>query len=64
MNKTCPDTTATSTMMGNRFIGLPETIMDCRKVLALSAAMEPIASASIRQQHARVTAAWSIGSNT
>jgi hypothetical protein len=57
MNKTCLDMTATSTMMGNRFTGLPETIMHDRKVPPLSAAMEPTVSASITMEPARIMAA-------
>jgi len=56
-NTPCPGMTATSTMMGNRFIGLLEIIMDGPKVLPLFAAMEPTVSASITMEPARTMAA-------
>jgi hypothetical protein len=53
--------TATSTVMGHRFTGLPETIGESRKVIGHYAVMEAIASASIGMGRVRITAACSVG---
>ena len=60
---TYPGMTATSTAMGHRSTGLPETRMGSRRVIPLFAAMEPITSASMQVGRVRVREECSVGTS-